>query len=196
MGVLAPRSAHARHSARPPIDASGNFPAHVSAESLSNTSANPWEVISEVSKVYDKLLIFEIYRLSGHTRVNRVGSVGAAQFIFDRILPINVTWKLMQKFRSLSRLYLILTHFPVKIWLSWGGRGVPEFFLWLESFDLCYMGAHAIICNFMISLSGIYSKIAQFLVHKNINWGGMGGYKNIFFIGIFILLLFRSPFKI
>ena len=79
--------------------------------------------------MYDKLLIFEIYRLSGHTRVNRVGSVGAAQFIFDRILPINVTWKLMQKFRSLSRLYLILIHFPVKIWLSWGGRGVPEFFL-------------------------------------------------------------------
>ena len=34
MGVLAPGSAHARPSARPPIDTSGNFPAHVSAESL------------------------------------------------------------------------------------------------------------------------------------------------------------------
>jgi hypothetical protein len=31
MGVLAPRSAHARPSARPPIDTSGNFQAHVSA---------------------------------------------------------------------------------------------------------------------------------------------------------------------
>ena len=31
MGVLAPGSAHARPSARPPIDTSGNFPAHVSA---------------------------------------------------------------------------------------------------------------------------------------------------------------------
>ena len=30
MGVLAPRSAHARPSAQPPIDMSGNFPAHVS----------------------------------------------------------------------------------------------------------------------------------------------------------------------
>jgi hypothetical protein len=31
MGVLAPGSAHARPSARPPINTSGNFPAHVSA---------------------------------------------------------------------------------------------------------------------------------------------------------------------
>ena len=31
MGVLAPGSAHARPSAQPPIDMSGNFPAHVSA---------------------------------------------------------------------------------------------------------------------------------------------------------------------
>ena len=35
MGVLAPGSAHARPSARPPIDTSGNFPAPVSAEWLS-----------------------------------------------------------------------------------------------------------------------------------------------------------------
>ena len=34
MGVLAPGSAHARPSARPPIDTSGNFQAHVSAEQL------------------------------------------------------------------------------------------------------------------------------------------------------------------
>ena len=33
--VLAPVSAHAVHSAQPPIDASGNFPARVSAESVS-----------------------------------------------------------------------------------------------------------------------------------------------------------------
>ena len=33
MGVLAPGSAHARPSAQPPIDTSGNFPAHMSAES-------------------------------------------------------------------------------------------------------------------------------------------------------------------
>jgi hypothetical protein len=32
MGVLAPGSAHARPSAQPPIDVSGNFSPHVSAE--------------------------------------------------------------------------------------------------------------------------------------------------------------------
>ena len=40
MGVLAPGSAHARPSAQPPIDMSGNFPAHVSAESPSKFSKN------------------------------------------------------------------------------------------------------------------------------------------------------------
>ena len=34
MGVLASGSAHTRPSTQPPIDVSGNFPAHVSAESL------------------------------------------------------------------------------------------------------------------------------------------------------------------
>ena len=53
MGVLAPGSAHARPSARPPIDTSGNFPAHMSAESPSNISPNPSEVISEVSEHKD-----------------------------------------------------------------------------------------------------------------------------------------------
>ena len=48
--VLAPGSAHARPSTRPPIDTSGNFPAHMSAESPSNISPNPSEVISKVSE--------------------------------------------------------------------------------------------------------------------------------------------------
>jgi hypothetical protein len=34
MGVLAPGSAHARPSAQPPIDVSGNFPVHLPTESL------------------------------------------------------------------------------------------------------------------------------------------------------------------
>ena len=38
MGVLAPGSAHARPSAQPLIFMSGNFPAHVSAESPSKFS--------------------------------------------------------------------------------------------------------------------------------------------------------------
>ena len=54
MGVLAPESAHAGPSAQPPINVSGNFPAHVSAELPSNIFPNPSEVISEVSELYDK----------------------------------------------------------------------------------------------------------------------------------------------
>ena len=54
MGVLAPGSAHARPSAQPSIDVSGNFPAHMSAELPLNIFPNPSEVISEVSEPYDK----------------------------------------------------------------------------------------------------------------------------------------------
>ena len=43
-------SAHAGPFARPPISMSGNFLAHMSAESPSNISPNPSEVISEVSE--------------------------------------------------------------------------------------------------------------------------------------------------
>ena len=50
MGVLAPGSAHARPSAQPPINMSGYFPAHVSAESPLKISPNLSEVISEVSE--------------------------------------------------------------------------------------------------------------------------------------------------
>ena len=53
MGVLAPGSARARPSARPPINTSGNFPAHVSAESTSNISPIPSKVVSDVSDPYD-----------------------------------------------------------------------------------------------------------------------------------------------
>ena len=50
MGVLAHGSAHVRPSARPPIDTSGNFLAHMSAETPSKISPNPSEVISEDSE--------------------------------------------------------------------------------------------------------------------------------------------------
>ena len=72
MGVLAPVSAHAGPSAQPPIGNSGNFPAGVSAESYSNISINPSEVISEVSELYHKpfLYIFDFIQFSGQNRVN------------------------------------------------------------------------------------------------------------------------------
>ena len=75
MGVLAPVSAHAGHSVQPPIGTSGNFLARVSAESPSNISPNPSEVISEVSELYDKpfLDIFDFSQFSGQNRVNWEG---------------------------------------------------------------------------------------------------------------------------
>ena len=50
MVVLAPGSVHARPSAQPPIDTSGNLSLHMSAKLPSNISPNPLEVISEVSE--------------------------------------------------------------------------------------------------------------------------------------------------
>ena len=99
MGVLAPMSAHAGNSARTPIDTSGNFQAHVSAELPSNISPNPSEVISKVSELYDKpfLDIFEISRFSGQNRVNW-GGRGVPNFFFDWNPPQCVTWEPMQKF--------------------------------------------------------------------------------------------------
>ena len=71
MGVLAPVSSHAGPSAQPPIEVSGNFPTHVSAELPSNIFPNPSEVISEVSEINDKpfLDIFEINRFSSQNRI-------------------------------------------------------------------------------------------------------------------------------
>jgi hypothetical protein len=53
MGVLARRLRMLEVSTRPPINTSGNFPVHVSAESPLNISPNLSEVISEVSEPYD-----------------------------------------------------------------------------------------------------------------------------------------------
>ena len=99
MGVLAPVSAHAGHSAQPPISTSGNFPARVSAESPSNISPNPSEVISEVSELYDKpfMDIFDVSQFSSQNRVNWWGS-GGPRFFFNWNLPFCVTWEPMQKF--------------------------------------------------------------------------------------------------
>ena len=55
------------------------------------------------------------------------------------------------------------------------------------------MGAHAKICNPMISLSGIYLKLAHFPVKIGlIGGGGKGGPPNFFPIGIFLFVLLRD----
>ena len=59
MGVLAPCLRTLDGSDRPPIDTSGNFPAHMSAESPLNISPNLSEVISKVSEPYDNFWNFQ-----------------------------------------------------------------------------------------------------------------------------------------
>ena len=75
---------------------------------------------------------------------------------------------------SISEIYLKLAHFPFKIGLIGGVGGVPKIFFALESYYLCYLGAHVKIWNPMISLSGIYWKLAHFPVKIGLN-GGVGG---------------------
>ena len=74
LGVLAPGSAHPRPSAQPPIDTNGIFLAHMSAESLSNISPNPSEVIYEVSEALVNFwkypsLFAQIYHSAGGSQV-------------------------------------------------------------------------------------------------------------------------------
>ena len=53
MWVLTPGSAYAWPSARPPINMSGKFSAHMSAKSPSNISPTPYELISKFSEPND-----------------------------------------------------------------------------------------------------------------------------------------------
>jgi len=54
---------------------------------------------------------------------------------------------------SISEIYLKLAHFPFKIGLIGGVGGVPKIFFALESYYLCYLGAHAKFENPTITLS-------------------------------------------
>ena len=78
----------------------------------------------------------------------------------------------MQKFRilCLSRKYLILADFPVKIGLNGGQGGVPPIFFLMGILLFMLLG----------SLSGIYFKIAHFLVKIGLI-GRVGGVTEILF---------------
>ena len=83
-----------------------------------------------------------------------------------------------------------------------GVRGTPRnfiflylYFILLESSYLCYLEAHATIYNPMISLSGIYLKLAHFLVKIGLN-GWYGGSPKLFPIGILLFMLLGGPLKI
>ena len=73
MGVLAPGSAHARHSTQPPINASRNFPARMSPEWPSNISKGQKEY-NRPSSVQGCYIPFSL--LFGQNRVNWEGRGG------------------------------------------------------------------------------------------------------------------------
>ena len=102
MGVLAPGSAQARPSAWPPIDTSGNFPAHVSAESPSNISPNPSEVISEVSEPYDNFWNFQKETLKKPKNAPPGGQGGSPNFGGGLVSPFFVRINPLWSFRTLT----------------------------------------------------------------------------------------------
>ena len=87
---------------------------------------------------------------------------------------------------------------PNRHWRSFSGvrvcRVAFELLIKLESFYLCFLGAHAKIRNSMTSLSRIYLKLANFPVKKGLN-EGIGGSPKKFQIEIFIFMLLGSPRK-
>ena len=65
---------------------------------------------------------------------------------------------------SLSRKYLKLANFPVKIGLIGGVGDVPDSSPRLKSSNYCYLGAHVKNRDPIISFPGIYLKLAHFPV--------------------------------
>ena len=138
MGVLAPGSAHARPSAQPPIDMSGNFQAPVSAELTSNISPNPSEVISKVSGLSDKsfLEIFEISPFSGQNRVNWRGrgpSIFFPKIKIFQLLLLGSPCKNLEPYDKPFWDILEISPFSGQNRVKWGVGGVPEICFPLES---------------------------------------------------------------
>ena len=142
MGVLAPGSAHARPSARPPINTSGNFPAHVSVESPSNISPNPSEVISEVSEPKDNFWNFQQKKLKMPPEGAR--EWGFSEFFGGLISPflerINPLWS----FRTLTDLFLIFQKNKIA---PQEARGWGSEFYFFPIIFIIFLDAHAKIWN-------------------------------------------------
>ena len=127
MGVLAPVSAHAGPSAQPPIGTSGNFPARISAESPSNISPNPSEVVSKVSGLSDKSLleIFENSTFSGQNRVME-GSRFFPQIEIFQLLLLGSPCKNLEPYDKPFCDILEISPFSGQNRVKWGGRGGPR----------------------------------------------------------------------
>ena len=82
-----------------------------------------------------------------------------------------------------------------KIGLIEGVGGVPEFFSPLESSYFCELGAHAKFQNCSTSSSGWNGPFWLLSAQNRVNWGGRGGPRIFFSIGMFIFLWVRTPCK-
>ena len=124
-------SAHAGPSAQPPIGTSGIFPANVSAELPSNISPNPSEVISKVPEVYDKSFRIYLKKANFPVKIGLIGGLRGVPEIFFQLESSYLCYlgahvKIRDTIISFPGIYLKIAHFPFKIGLIRGVRGVPE----------------------------------------------------------------------
>ena len=128
MGVLAHGSAHARPSAQPPINVSGNFLPPVSAEWPSNISPIPSKVESKVLESH-----FGIYLKLPHfpVKTGLIRTVTKVCFLMESeyFCYFGAHTKFQNPMICPSELDLKFVPFLAKIGLISGGRGVPESFL-------------------------------------------------------------------
>ena len=106
------------------------------------------------------------------SRIGLLGGRGVApqkfQLESSYLCYLGAHAKIQNSTTSLSRIYLKLADFPVKIGLNGGLEGGPQIVFCLESYYLCYLGAHTKILNPVISLSGINLKIAHIPVKRGL----------------------------
>ena len=89
---------------------------------------------------------------------------------------------------------LKLVNFPVKIGLNGGGRGPPKKFLIGILIFMLFGSPRKNLEPYDKPFWNIFEN-SPFSGQNRVNWGGRGGHRNSFFIGILLFLLLRSPCK-
>ena len=97
---------------------------------------------------------------------------------------------------SLSGINSKLAHFPVKIGLIGGVGGVPKFFFLMGILLFMLLRSPRINLEPYDKPFWDILEISPFSGQNRVKWGGRGGPRNLFSIGILIFLLLRSPCKV